>query len=78
MARAVVVLRACLSETPPDTAVLDRIAQAEAAVFPVQAADLMPEYTGPALGRRLAALRALWIASGFAATRDSLLNTPES
>ena len=78
MARAVVVLRACLSETPPDAAVLDRIAQAEAAVFPVQAADLMPEYTGPALGRRLAALRALWIASGFAATRDSLLDTPES
>jgi poly(A) polymerase/tRNA nucleotidyltransferase (CCA-adding enzyme) len=78
MARAVVVLRACLSETPPDAAVLDRIAQAEAAGFPVQAADLMPEYTGPALGRRLAELKALWIASGFAATRDSLLDTPES
>ena len=78
IARAVVILRACLSEAPPDPAVLEDILQAENAVFPVKAADLMPRYRGPELGKRLAALKALWIASGFAATRDSLLDTPES
>ena len=47
IARAVVILRACLSEAPPDPAVLEDILQAQNAVFPVKAADLMPRYRGP-------------------------------
>ena len=43
------------------------------AVFPVRAADLMPALAGPDLGRRLAALEARWIASGFTLGRDDLI-----
>ncbi|NVO55951.1 CCA tRNA nucleotidyltransferase [Rhodobacteraceae bacterium B1Z28] len=44
-----------------------------AACFPIKAADLIPDFTGPALGKKLAELEARWIASGFALTRDDLL-----
>ena len=40
------------------------------------AADLIPAYEGPALGARLAALEARWIASGFTLTREALLESP--
>ncbi len=43
--------------------------------FPISASDLIPEFTGPALGRKLAELEARWIASGFALTRDDLLGS---
>jgi len=52
----------------------DDIAAGAAARFPVTAADLMPAYSGPALGRKLAALERRWIETGFAATRDELLS----
>ena len=42
-------------------------------MFPIRAADLMPEYEGPALGERLRLLETLWITSGFELTRDELL-----
>ncbi|MEM6658602.1 MAG: CCA tRNA nucleotidyltransferase [Pseudomonadota bacterium] len=44
-----------------------------AARFPVKAADLIPDFTGPALGRKLAELEARWIASDFKLTREELL-----
>ena len=44
-----------------------------AAVFPVRPADLMPALSGPALGARLRALEARWIASGFTLRREDLL-----
>ena len=44
-----------------------------AAVFPVAAADLMPDFTGPALGAKLAELEAQWIASGFSLDKAALL-----
>ncbi|WP_170334255.1 CCA tRNA nucleotidyltransferase [Ruegeria arenilitoris] len=44
-----------------------------AADFPVQATDLIPGFTGPALGKKLAELEARWIASGFSLTREDLL-----
>ncbi|NIY71463.1 CCA tRNA nucleotidyltransferase [Marivivens donghaensis] len=44
---------------------LAQIKQATRQVFPVTAADLMPEYQGPALGQRLRELEERWIKSGF-------------
>ncbi|WP_170345815.1 CCA tRNA nucleotidyltransferase [Ruegeria atlantica] len=44
-----------------------------AARFPVQARDLIPNFTGPALGKKLAELEKRWIASGFALSREELL-----
>ncbi|MGD9916377.1 MAG: CCA tRNA nucleotidyltransferase [Paenirhodobacter sp.] len=41
--------------------------------FPIHASDLMPRYSGAALGARLAELEARWIASGFTLDRDALL-----
>lgn len=69
----VVLLRAALLEAPPPPDWQQAIARGAAAEFPVRAADLMPDYTGPALGRRLAELEEAWIASGFTLTRAQLL-----
>ena len=41
--------------------------------FPIRANDLMPHYSGAALGARLAELEARWIASGFTLDRGALL-----
>ncbi len=49
------------------------VAAGAAARFPVQAADLMPLYQGPALGAQLSALEADWIASDFTLSRRALL-----
>jgi poly(A) polymerase len=43
--------------------------------FPVSAADLMPSLHGPALGARLKALEARWLASNLTASREHLLNS---
>ncbi|TMV93981.1 CCA tRNA nucleotidyltransferase [Thioclava sp. BHET1] len=51
----------------------DRIGFGARQVFPVQAADLMPEFTGAALGEKLRALEARWVASGFTLSRSELL-----
>ncbi|SFR00825.1 CCA tRNA nucleotidyltransferase [Poseidonocella sedimentorum] len=75
-ARDVLLIRAALLETPVSDGDW-RFAQTAAAQdFPVAATDLMPDYTGPALGARLAALRSAWIASGFTLTRAELLDLP--
>lgn len=50
------------------------VEQGAMASFPLVARDLMPNYTGPALGARLAELEQRWIASGFTLTRDDLLD----
>ncbi|MEQ6249498.1 CCA tRNA nucleotidyltransferase [Sulfitobacter sp. HNIBRBA3233] len=68
-------LFACaLSETLPDPTIPPRISAAAGQVFPVSAQDLMPAFTGPALGAELARLEALWIASDFTLTRKELLD----
>ncbi len=65
------LLRAALLEMPlPDGMAAD-IDRGAAARFPVRAADLA--LTGPALGARLKALEARWIASGFQLSREQLL-----
>lgn len=49
------------------------VERAAAAQLPVQAADLMPELSGAALGRRIGQIERRWIDSGFTASRDELL-----
>ncbi len=67
------ILRAALLEgNVPKNAGIE-IAKGAAAQFPVAAADFLPALTGPALGARLKALEALWIASGFTLTHAQLL-----
>ncbi len=76
-ARDVLLLRAALLEMPLNPAELEQARFGAAAEFPISARDLMPEYEGAALGARLSALEARWIASGFALTRQDLLeDTP--
>lgn len=69
----VLALRAALGtrEIEPEQAELARTAAGY--TLPVTAADLMPEYEGPALGARLREIEARWIASGFALSAAELL-----
>jgi poly(A) polymerase len=71
--RAILLLRAALLEMPWRARDTEDLAQGAEARFPVTAADLMPTYSGPALGARLQELEQAWIASGFTLTRDDLL-----
>lgn len=70
----VLALRAALigHEFDPEQATLARDGAARR--FPVKAADLMPQLTGPELGATLRQLEARWIASGFTLTREQLLS----
>ncbi|NBC97410.1 MAG: CCA tRNA nucleotidyltransferase, partial [Deinococcus-Thermus bacterium] len=67
---------AALAEAPLPAGMEAALAEGAAAAFPVRAADLMPDYAGPALGARMKQLEAAWIASGFAATKADLLALP--
>ena len=69
----ILLLRAALLGSPLAPDAFDDLRRGAAAVFPIRAADLMPAFTGPALGKRLAELEARWIASGFTLTREDLL-----
>ncbi|WP_283177146.1 CCA tRNA nucleotidyltransferase [Gemmobacter sp. 24YEA27] len=71
-----ILARAALLESPPPLAWEDAVARGAAATFPVTAADLMTDYSGPALGRRLAALKEAWLASDLTLGRDALLALP--
>lgn len=57
---------------PDDLAIVHHAMQQS---FPVKAADLMPAFTGAALGERLRKLEADWIASGFTLSRDALISS---
>ena len=73
IARDVVLLRAAGAGTHLPEGWETAVAQGAAAEFPLAAADLMPALSGPALGVRLKALEARWIASGFELSREQLL-----
>jgi len=73
-ARDIALLRAALMQVPLPDDLETVVAHAAAQVFPVRAADLMPDVQGLALGARLDRLKADWIASGFVLTRAQLLN----
>lgn len=69
----IVVLRASQFETPVDPTIRALIARGASAVFPVASADLMPRFSGAALGAVLKTLEARWIASSFTLDRAQLL-----
>ena len=69
----VALLRGALFETPVPTD-MPALEHAAAAKFPIQGRDLMPDFTGPALGARLKELEAAWIASGFRLNKQQLLS----
>lgn len=71
--RDVLLLDAALLEAPLKAEMDRGLARGAAAVFPITARDLMPAYQGEALGARMRAIEDAWIASGFALTRDELL-----
>lgn len=73
LATDILLARAALGGSPLPEGWPAAVAAGAAAVFPLRAADLMPALSGPELGRRLAALEARWIASGFRLTREDLL-----
>lgn len=66
-------LRAALFETPLGPTDANAVSAGAAAVFPIKAADLLPDVQGPALGEKLAELEARWIASDFTLSREDLL-----
>lgn len=73
-ARDIELLRAAAFSAPLPADLEQRIETGASAIFPVSGRDL-PELAGPELGRRLKALEARWIASGFALDRETLLGT---
>ena len=68
-----VLVGAAHGKTPP-FGWCHAIARATQAVFPLTAADLVPELTGAALGRALRHAEAAWIDSDFTLTRAELLD----
>lgn len=77
LAADILLLRAAIFEAPLDPAALATARNAASAEFPINAADLMPDLSGPALGKRLKQLETAWIASHFSLTPQELLALPE-
>jgi poly(A) polymerase len=75
-AHSMMLLRAAFFEQPLDPDTPDQIAQGAGTKFPIKAADLMADFQGPQLGKRIKQLEAAWIASGFALTKPELLALP--
>lgn len=73
LAADIILLRCALFETPlpKDTVVNARRGARQ--TFEVKAADLMPELSGPSLGRALKKLEQEWISSDFQLTKAALL-----
>ena len=65
--------RAALFEVPLQRAWQDDALRGADAIFPVSAADLMPELQGPVLGKKLKSLQARWLATGLVLTKAELL-----
>ena len=72
--RDALLVRAASLGMPLEPGALDDVKRGAAHVFPVKAADLMPDLEGPALGAALAKLERDWIASDFTLSRDALLS----
>lgn len=69
----VVLARAALFQQPLPKDWQADLRRGAESQFPVTAADLMPDYRGPALGAKLADLQARWLASDLRLTRERLL-----
>ncbi|MBZ4020901.1 CCA tRNA nucleotidyltransferase [Rhodobacter sp. TJ_12] len=72
-ARDALLIRAALMGQDIAPSSWDRVNFGAAQSFPIKAKDLMPAFTGPALGAKLRDLESRWITSGFTLTRDDLL-----
>ena len=66
------LVRQALMGQPIVQSEIDQIKQASRQEFPVRAADLMPAYSGAALGAKLKELEQKWISSGFSLTKSQL------
>jgi len=73
IARDVLLLRGALLGQPLAPGWRADVDRGAAAVFPVRAADLADRLSGPALGAKLRALEARWIASDFELSREQLI-----
>ncbi|TFL19395.1 CCA tRNA nucleotidyltransferase [Jannaschia formosa] len=67
-------LRAALTGVAPDPQDLALAERGATATFPLKAADLMPDLTGPALGQALAAARTAWSAGDGRPSREELVD----
>jgi poly(A) polymerase len=67
------LLRCAFMEQPWSEDIPADLENGAKASFPISAKDLIPDFTGPALGQKLAELEARWIASGFTLSRQDLL-----
>lgn len=72
-ARDGLLVAAASAGAPVDRRAIAATRDAAGQVFPIRAADLMPELTGPALGRTMERLEQEWIDSGFSLARGDLL-----
>lgn len=70
------LIRSAIAQTLPRAGYIADLHHAARQVFPLRAADLMPEYQGAALGVRLAQLKSAWIASDFILSKDALIALP--
>lgn len=71
--RDVLLVQSATRGQPIEKTAIEAVDAAAQQVFPLQAADLMPKYTGPALGAALKEAEARWISSGFSLTKAQLL-----
>lgn len=67
------LLRCAFLEQPWSDDLSCALEQGAGASFPIKSADLIPAFSGPALGAKLAELEARWIASDFTLSRENLL-----
>ncbi len=67
------LLRCALLEQPWSDDLKQQLKAGAAARFPIGATDLIPDFSGPALGQKLAELERRWIESGFRLSRKELL-----
>ncbi len=67
------LLRHAFLEQPWSEDLSQALQHGAAASFPIKASDLIPAFSGPALGKKLAELEARWIASDFTLSREELL-----
>lgn len=70
----ILTLRAAIFEQPLHPNMMTEVKSGAQAHFPIKAADLMPDLSGPALGARLRALETAWIDSDFALSKSDLLS----
>ena len=73
VATDVILLRAALSETPPNATDLAAARAGAKAQFPVRAKDLPATLQGREIGSALSTLKSAWIESGFTLSREELL-----